>query len=75
MLFEDRYVKVANEKIERGPREIPSPYEDIILKDWKQQYAESHTRVLNEGQVYQCDVKDCLKKVQDLRIRVQAHLQ
>lgn len=47
--FEDKYVKGANEKVERGPRETQSPYEDIVLKDYKQQYAESHTRVLNEG--------------------------
>jgi hypothetical protein len=60
--FEDKYVKGVNERLERGPKETASPFDDIVLKDWKQQYANSHTRVLNEGQVYQCDVKDCNKK-------------
>ena len=55
-------MKGVRERLERGPKETQSPYDDVVLKDYKQQYAESHTRVLNEGQVYQCDVKECLKK-------------
>lgn len=55
-------MKGVRERLERGPRETLSPYDDAVLKDYKQQYVESKTRVLNEGQVYQCDVKECLKK-------------
>jgi len=33
--FETKYVKGASERIERGPRETQSPYEDSTLKDYK----------------------------------------
>ena len=60
--FEDKYVRAANERLTIGVRSRPSPQDDEILKNMKQQYAEKKTKIINEGQVYQCLIEGCEKK-------------
>jgi hypothetical protein len=60
--YEDKYVRAANERLTIGPQPRPSPQDDEVLRNMKQDYAELKTKVVQDGQVYQCIVKDCYKK-------------
>ena len=44
--FEDKYLRAAHDRLEKGPRETFNPTEDNLLKSMKQEYAERKTKVI-----------------------------
>lgn len=59
-VFEEKYLRAATERIERGVKELLPPTEDRLLKEMKQEYVEKKTEILAQGSIYQCG--NCEKK-------------
>jgi len=58
--FEEKYTRAAQDRLERGIREVTSPQEDNFLRQWKQEYTNRKTATITPGSVYQCLI--CEKK-------------
>lgn len=69
--FEDKYVKQANEKLSKGPRESVPPEEDKLLIEMKTKYAEKKTAEVTKGSIYQCVMCEKRFKTPDF---VQKHI-
>jgi DNA-directed RNA polymerase subunit RPC12/RpoP len=58
--FEDKYLRAADERIAKGPREIVPPTDDPMLVQMKEQYVSKKITVVTEGSIYKCG--NCDKK-------------
>lgn len=47
--FEEKYLRSANERIERGVKELVPPSEDPLLLQMKQEYVEEKTKIVASG--------------------------
>jgi len=44
--FEDKYLRIARERIDRGIREVLPPHEDNLLKQMKHEYTLKKTEMI-----------------------------